>query len=193
MNLLAHIYLSGDEDLIKIGNFIGDYVKGKQYKDYTPLLQKGILLHRGIDQFTDHHTLPKEIKRLLRPSYHKHAGIVVDIFYDHFLTKHWENFSDIPLHQFIQAFHQTLRIHFKILPASVQSFVPRMIEHKRLLSYGDKEGVRKALQIMAEHTSLPDNDDYAISILTHYYKTIYENFLNFFPQLIEYVKKKISV
>ena len=193
MNLLAHIYLSGENDLVKIGNFIGDYVKGKTYLNYREPIQKGILLHRSIDGFTDHHKKPKKVKKLLRPVYHKYSGIVVDIFYDHFLTIHWNKFSDIPLNQFVEAFHQVLKIKFQILPAPVQSFVPRMIERKRLLSYGEMEGVKKALKIMAQHTSLPNETDYAMNILYDYYDLCNNNFFEFFPMLIEHVKKNHGI
>lgn len=193
MNLLAHIYLSGENDWVKIGNFMGDYVKGKRYLNFREPLQKGILLHRSIDSFTDHHTIPKEVKKLLRPVYHKYSGIVVDIFYDHFLTINWTKFSQTPLEQFVEHFHLVLRNKFQILPASVQSFVPRMIERKRLLSYGDMEGVEKALTVMAQHTSLPDKAGDAMNILSGRYELFSNNFFLFFPQLIEHVKKHYSI
>lgn len=193
MNILAHIYLSGNDDLVKIGNFIGDYIKGRRYLNYREPIQKGILLHRSIDSFTDHHRKPKKVKKLLRPGYHKYSGIVVDIFYDHFLTVNWQEFSHIPLTRFVEDFHQVLRNKFQILPAPVQSFVPRMIESKRLLSYGEMEGVRKALKVMARYTSLPDETDYAMRILSEHYDHFADNFFSFFPQLIEHVKKHYGI
>lgn len=193
MNLLAHIYLSGESDLVKIGNFMGDYVKGKRYLYYRGPIRKGILLHRSIDDFTDHHGRPKKVKKLLRPVYHKYSGIVLDIFYDHFLTTNWQNFSEVPLEAFVEDFHQILRNRFQILPASVQSFVPRMIERRRLLSYGEFEGIRTALQIMSQHTSLPAKTEYAMDILHEHYERFTDNFFLFFPQLIEHVKKHYNI
>ena len=193
MNLLAHIYLSGENDLVKIGNFMGDYVKGKRYLNYREPIRKGILLHRSIDDFTDHHRRPRKVKKLLRPIYHKYSGIVLDIFYDHFLTISWENFSDIPLEKFVEDFHQILRERFQMLPAPVQSFVPRMIERKRLLSYGELQGVETALKIMSQHTSLPNKTDNAMNILQDHYKLFRDNFFVFFPQLIEHVRKHYSI
>jgi len=57
MNYLAHIYLSGNDDFLKLGNFIADEIKGKSYKEFPKDIQKGIILHRAIDDFTDHHPL----------------------------------------------------------------------------------------------------------------------------------------
>ena len=193
MNLLAHIYLSGESDLVKVGNFMGDYVKGKRYLYYREPIRKGILLHRSIDDFTDHHRRPKKVKKLLRPAYHKYSGIVLDIFYDHFLTTNWQNFSEVPLEKFVEDFHQILRNRFQILPASVQSFVPRMIERRRLLSYGEFEGIRTALQMMSKHTSLPAKTEYAMGILHEHYERFMDNFFIFFPQLIEHVRKHYNI
>ncbi|MCF8335795.1 MAG: ACP phosphodiesterase [Bacteroidales bacterium] len=190
---MAHIYLSGDEELVKIGNFMGDYVKGKRYLNYRKPLQKGILLHRSIDGFTDHHKTPKMVKKLLRPRYHKYSGIVLDIFYDHFLTTNWHDFSNIPLNQFVEDFHNLLWDKFQILPAPVQSFVPTMIKRKRLLSYGEMEGVRKSLKIMSQYTSLPDETDYAMNILSDHYDIFSGNFFEFFPKLIEHVRKHYGI
>ena len=92
MNFLAHIYLSGDSRELLIGNFIGDYVKGKDYEKYPPAIQDGILLHRKIDWFTDDHSITKKAKKLVRGQYGLYAGIVIDIFYDHYLSANWDQY-----------------------------------------------------------------------------------------------------
>ena len=84
MNFLAHIYLSGDNDLLKIGNFMADSVHGKRYLDYTDDLQKGILLHRFIDTFTDAHPIYRQSRRRLYEKYGHYAGVIMDFVYDHF-------------------------------------------------------------------------------------------------------------
>ena len=100
MNFLAHIYLSGDTNEILIGNFIGDYVKGNDYLKYPTNIGKGILLHRKIDAFTDKHSVTKSCKTFINPKYRKFSGIVIDIFYDHFLATNWEQYSSVPLKEF---------------------------------------------------------------------------------------------
>ena len=60
MNFLAHIYLSGENQGITIGNFIADGIKGNKYLSYREDLQKGILLHRSIDSFTDQHPIVRQ-------------------------------------------------------------------------------------------------------------------------------------
>ena len=93
MNFLAHIYLSRDSNDITIGNFIGDYVKGHEFEKYPTGIRNGILLHRKIDYFTDTHAIVKEDKKLFVGRYHKYAGIITDILYDHYLALGWSNFN----------------------------------------------------------------------------------------------------
>ena len=53
MNYLAHLVLSGKNEEVLFGNFIADAVKGKSYLTWSKNIQKGILLHRFIDHYTD--------------------------------------------------------------------------------------------------------------------------------------------
>ncbi|MEQ8424061.1 MAG: DUF479 domain-containing protein, partial [Cyclobacteriaceae bacterium] len=90
MNFLAHIYLSGDNAQLMIGNFIGDFVKGKNLSArYNPDVVLGIELHRAIDEYTDSHDVVQKSKVRLRPKYRHYSGVIVDMFYDHFLAKNW--------------------------------------------------------------------------------------------------------
>jgi acyl carrier protein phosphodiesterase len=193
MNLLAHIYLSGSDDRVRIGNFIGDYVKGREYRRYDPLVSKGILLHRCIDSFTDHHPVPKKVKSLLRPYYRKYAGIVVDLFYDHYLTNYWGIYSNTSLPSFIEEFYRLLEKKYPLLPAAVQDFVPRMIQNNRLYSYITLEGVEHALQMMARYTSLPEKTPKAMQVLSDHYELIGYNFRKFFPRIMEHVTENHQV
>ena len=116
MNFLAHLYLSGDNVHVRLGNFIGDHVKGKAFTHYPPDVQKGILMHRAIDSFTDNHLATAESKRLLRSGYGKYAGVVVDVFYDHVLAKNWSTFSGTELNIFAQKTYSILEKNEEYLP-----------------------------------------------------------------------------
>ena len=94
MNFLAHIYLSGNNDMLKIGNFMADSVRGHHYLDYPDEIRKGILLHRYIDTFTDAHPIYRKSKHRLHEKYGHYSGVIMDIVYDHFLAKNWNNYSD---------------------------------------------------------------------------------------------------
>src|SRR5665213_700385 len=100
MNYLAHFFLSGDKENLILGNFIADSVKGKQIELYAEEIRVGIKMHRSIDFFTDTHAVTSRSKNLLRNEFNHYSGVIVDIFYDHFLAKNWNEFSDEPFENY---------------------------------------------------------------------------------------------
>jgi len=84
MNFLAHLYLSKDNQNIMIGNFIADAIRGNKFKHFPAEIQKGIILHRHIDTFTDQHPIVRISKRRLHERYGHYDGVIIDLFYDHF-------------------------------------------------------------------------------------------------------------
>ena len=187
MNFLAHLYLSGDDVDIRMGNFIGDFVKGRYQSRYNDGVQKGIFLHRDIDYFTDNHRATYEVRLLFREGYRKYAGVVVDVFYDHFLARYWNSFSPYPLKGFTRKFYYQMVQRYRELPLSVKRLLPFIIQTNRFYSYHTIEGVEGALNIMSRVTSLPDKTDFAIATLRNNYLFIRNQFEMFFPDLIDYV------
>ncbi|UCH13329.1 MAG: acyl carrier protein phosphodiesterase [Bacteroidales bacterium] len=193
MNYLAHVLLSGNNEEVVIGNFIGDYVKGKHFKKYSESIKKGILLHRSIDLYTDRNKTVKKSKSLLKKKYGKYSGIIIDIFYDHFLAKNWHKFSSHSLKDFTQNLHKILKKYFEILPDEVKKFVPSFITRDWINTYKSIDGIEMVLKRMSSVTSLPDETDYAIIILRENYTDIENDFLNYFPGLAEYVSGKYGI
>ncbi|MFO8023248.1 MAG: ACP phosphodiesterase [Perlabentimonas sp.] len=193
MNFLAHLYLSGDNVDIRMGNFIGDFVKGRYLSRYTDGVQKGIFLHRAIDFYTDNHPATFEVRQLFRQGYRKYSGVVVDVFFDHFLARYWATFSPFPLRGFTRKFYYQMVLRYRSLPNAVRSLLPFLIQSNRLYSYHKIEGVEQALQIMSNVTSLPNQTEFAIETLTTNYSFIRDQFLVFFPDLIEYVKDDYNI
>ncbi len=193
MNFLAHLYLSGEEDDVVVGNFIGDYVKGKNYLKYPGKIQNGILLHRHIDSFTDSHELVKEIISYFREGYGRYSGIVVDVVFDHILAINWHLYSDYKLRDFTRKINGILLSRFTVLPGKVQRFLPIMIHSKRLESYATISGIKRALEIMKQYTSLPSGPDYAIYALQKHNELISQNFKLFIGELITYVESDFNI
>jgi acyl carrier protein phosphodiesterase len=193
MNYLAHVFLSGDNEEIAIGNFIGDYVKGENFKKYSEKVKEGILLHRDIDRYTDRNKIVRKSKSLLKKKYGKYSGIIVDIFYDHFLAKNWDKFSSPPLNTFTKNFHKILNKYFEILPENVKKFVPSFINNDWIGTYKSVEGIEMVLKRMSDVTTLPDETDYAIKVLKSNYNEIENDFFDFFPELTRYVTKKFNI
>ena len=193
MNYLAHIYLSGDSDEIKLGNFIGDYVKGNKFMDYPELVSLGIRMHRSIDSFTDQHADVREFNKLLKPGYGRYSGIVSDIFFDHFLASNWQEYSVYSLREFAWKAHKAFLANFGLLPWKVKQFLPFLIRHKRLESYADRETMFHVLEIMSRRTSLPSNSHWAVQVLEDEYDQFEALFRTFFAALVSYVESEFAV
>jgi len=193
MNYLAHIYLSGNDEEIIIGNFIGDFVKGHQFNQYTQMIRKGIILHRYIDSFTDTHAIVRRSKTRINEQYHKYSGIIIDILYDHFLVKNWSQYSVSPLDEFIKKFFDLANRYFDLLPESVKFFLPSFIKNNWIKAYDTVEGIQDVLLRMSSRTSLPDNTEFAIEVLRRDYDLFEAEFQAYFPALITYVTKTFGI
>lgn len=192
MNFLAHIYLSGDNDNIKIGNFIADAIKGKNYLAYDKEIQKGILLHRSIDSFTDKHTLVRKSKERLHKRYKHYSGVIIDIFYDHYLAKNWSRYCDIPLNEYSHNFYELIRSSFHLLPERTQHMLPFMIRHNWLYNYRTLEGIEKVLVGMNRRTDYKSQMHLAIEDLKLNYESLDVDFTAFFKILRNFSKEKIQ-
>src|SRR3972149_3892931 len=189
MNFLAHLYLSGDSENIRVCNYIGDYVKVKNYEKYTEEIKYGILLHRKIDAFTDSNSIVRLSKNHFIEKYHKYAGVITDIIYDHFLTSLWDNYSKTPLKNFIYYSYEVLLNNYNLLPIRVKQFLPHFVIYNWLESYSSIEGLARVFKRMSIRTSLPEETDYAIKELKTNYLKLKKEFDHFFPLLIEHVKE----
>ena len=170
-----------------IGNFIGDAVKGRAYENMHPMVRKGILLHRTIDDYTDRHPVNAEVRKLLHPVCGKYAGVYLDMFYDHFLAAGWDDFSPhVSLRTFCIRFYFDALFRYKHLPLKVRAFLPSLIMNNRLKSYAEIDKLKEALDIMTTYTSLPPKSKQAIKCLIGNYDTMKEAFYTFFPQLIDH-------
>ncbi|MBL4754323.1 MAG: DUF479 domain-containing protein [Flavobacteriales bacterium] len=188
MNFLAHLYLSGNDDELKIGNFIGDAVKGRDLSEYSPRVQDGIRLHRGIDRYTDTHPIVLKSKLRLRPKYHKYAPVIVDMFYDHFLASLWADYSKVPLEAFIHSCHDLLNSQKDMMPNHAQYILPYMIEGQWLLGYRELSGLDCSLTGMSERSSFKSNMEHATADLEKDYESYRQEFQSFFPDLEKFVR-----
>ncbi|GGD06781.1 acyl carrier protein phosphodiesterase [Hyunsoonleella pacifica] len=191
MNYLAHIYLSGDNDLVTVGNFIADGIKGNSYQEYDRDIQIGILLHRHIDTYTDSHKTVRKSTKRLHKKYSHYSGIIVDILYDHFLAKNWDNYSDTPLKDYVNNFYNSLEHHYDILPKRIQKMMPYMITDNWLLSYASIEGIAKVLAGMNRRTKNRSSMNEATEELQEFYTEFEEEFTSFFNELITFSNEKI--
>ena len=180
MNFLAHLYLSGDDESLMIGNFIADSVKGSAYNNFPDGIKQGILLHRAIDFYSDNHPVFLKSVERLRPGYRKYAGVIVDIFYDHFLAKNWKEYSDKPLERYAGEVHSLMMKNILIMPAKSLMFLKYAIRTNRLVSYRTLDGIGEVLYGMSRRTTFKSNMELAAKELKEYYPEFENEFRIFF-------------
>jgi acyl carrier protein phosphodiesterase len=189
MNFLAHAFLSGTDSEILVGNFIGDFVKGKQFENFSSGIATGIILHREIDYFTDNHPCVEACKTRLRPRFGHYSPVVVDIFFDHLLVRNWRTYSNVDIEVFIQNIYFTVDKYFDILPPRLQTIFPNIKANNWLLHYGYIEGVKRSLAGMSRRSRFNPELQRAVDELQEHYEQFNEEFNLFFPDAIAFAKQ----
>ncbi len=189
MNFLAHLFLSCNDEALLVGNFMGDFVRRRQDEHFPLEIQRGLRLHRSIDQFTDQHPAVLEGVRLLRPRHRKYAPVILDVFYDYLLAKNWERYAELPLSDFTRQTYATLEQHLPIMPPVLRQRLPLMIADDWLTRYGEWEGLAFALSRIARRASQPQQFDGVIEVLQQTEAPLDEQFQRFFPDAIAFVQQ----
>jgi acyl carrier protein phosphodiesterase len=192
MNFLAHIYLSGENDLIKIGNFMADGIRGKHYEHLPEDIQKGVILHRFIDTFTDSHPVFRTSTKRLHEKYHHYSGVIVDILYDHFLAKNWIQYSDEKLEEFVNRFYKSLHDNYEFLTERTKGMLPYMTEYNWLVSYQTIEGIERILTQMDYRSRNESNMRFSIVEFKFFYADFENEFTTFFEDLRDFSLQKLT-
>lgn len=192
MNFLAHIFLSFDDKEISIGNFIADSIRGNKYTHLPAAIQKGIILHRAIDTYTDAHPIHKKSSKRLHPTQGHYSRVVIDVFYDHFLAKNWAQYSEEPLETFVGRFYSLLSDYYDILPFPTQRLMPYMIKDNWLLNYAHIDGIDSVLNGLYRRTGRRSNMDKAVYDLRQDYDLFESEFHLFFKDLSIFSLKKFK-
>lgn len=197
MNYLAHALLSRSTPELLIGGMLGDFVKGAVGERYSPQVRAGILLHRAIDRYTDAHPLVHVSRAQISPARRRFAGVLVDVFYDHFLACHWQRYAELPLDEFTQQVYATLMPHLAGFPERLQRILPRMAADDWLASYAEIESVDAALHGIARRFArftrfarAPVLAD-GVQELLQNYASLESDFLAFFPELQRYAGEEM--
>lgn len=183
MNYLAHIYLSAEDEKVLIGNFIADSVKGKKYLSYDSEIQKGIIMHRKIDWYTDQHPLVNKVAAHFSPLYGKYAYVVCDIVFDHFLALNWNKYHHTPLNLFVDQSNKILLRYFYVMPLKMKLMLPFWIKNRWPEMYATISGIERVLLGMSRYTSLPNQSKKAANIIINEHHTLETYFFDFFSEL----------
>lgn len=159
MNYLAHLVLAGDDPADRLGGLAGDFVKGTLPGSLPADLAAGVSLHRAIDRYADAHPAFRRSRGRVSMLRRRYAGVMVDMFYDHFLAVHWARYRDEPL----RAYAYTREVYALVarrageLPASFVEVAPRMAAQDWLAGYGDPLVIATALDRMSQFRIRRDN------------------------------------
>jgi len=192
MNYLAHAVLSFDREDILLGQFIADDVKGRQWQIYHPEIQRGILLHRFIDDFTDNHDLVMELKSLLRPQLGKYTGVALDVLFDHALSIQWDNHLKEQRESSIERYYKSLQRRSMQMSEKRRFITEKMIEHDWMNMYFSKPGTDKILKQMSSRIAHPNSLHTAMETFVQFENDVISTFDVFFPQLLSATRVKLD-
>lgn len=187
MNYLAHVLLCGPAPEAITGALLGDFVKGRLDGRFAPAVAAAIAQHRAIDRYTDGHVCVRESRRLVSAARRRFAPILVDVFYDHFLARHWSRFCRTPLADYTRHVYAVLLAQRHTFPERLQRLLPPMCRDDWLGSYGELRAVEAALNGIARRFARPERARAlagAVEELVREYARFEQHFLEFFPQLM---------
>ncbi len=190
MNFLFHMLLSGDDDQILVGNFMGDFVKGPLADRFPERIRQGIALHRSIDSYASRAELFQQSRRRLDPHYGLYRGVMIDLFYDHFLVTEWNNWSNELLSDYLVRSRSVITRHHEELPERLQKLVPTIFE-ELLPSYGTVGGIGRALERMSRRVTRSNPLGGGETELERHFDELRSDFRGFMPLVRRFAEETL--
>ena len=188
MNYLAHLYLSDDDADSLVGSLMGDFVKGRIDDGLPARVRDGVWLHRRVDSFTDAHPVVQRSKARIQPEFRRYAGILVDMFYDHFLARRWPDYASQPLEHFSRRVYRVLTDQHHTFPSRMQHSMAYLVDNDLLMSYREVAGIAHALAGIEGRLKRPSGLRHAATELHGNYADLLHDFSEFFPELIDFTR-----
>ncbi|NTV49520.1 MAG: DUF479 domain-containing protein [Geobacteraceae bacterium] len=191
MNFLFHMLLSGSNDQLMVGNFMGDFVKGTLQERFSPTIRQGVALHRRIDSFAERHPLFRQSRQRISQDYGLYRGVMVDIFYDYYLVKDWDEWCDETLADFLSRTRTVIENNMNSLPTEMHRLVPIIFE-ELLPSYGTVEGIASALGRLSRRIKRPNPLSGGEKELLLHHDLLQNDFRVFTPEVFHFAGEVIS-
>lgn len=193
MNYLAHAYLSFNQPAILAGNLFSDFVKGKQVNQYPEEVQKGILLHRAIDSFTDEHPATREASIIFKPYYRLYSAAFIDVSYDHFLANDWQQFTnDESLLEFSQQVYISLDKYRHVFPEPFRQLFPYMKQYNWLYNYRNRSGIERSFAGVVHRAQYLTDSQTAFKLFEDNYHKLQQYYADFFPALHQFAQNTLQ-
>jgi acyl carrier protein phosphodiesterase len=162
---------------------MGDFIRGINVSELPPVIARGVQNHKAVDRFTDSHEILRSLKANFSSQRRRFAGIIIDVVFDHFLIKHWQNYSSENLGEFTAYCYESLAGLHHVMPTRMQQKVDWMIGCDLLNSYAQLKGISNALNGMSRRIRFENTLAGAIEEVDNHYTTLEQGFLAFFSQL----------
>lgn len=188
MNYLAHLFFAEDHSHSRIGNLLGDFCRGVDINSLHPQIRRGLQQHRAIDAFTDHSAEVRAAKQFFSTARRRFAGIAIDMLFDHFLIRHWQNYHPLPFEDYKTQLYQKLQSDLSLMPASMQPTVQSIIQRDWFFSYADINHLSLALDRVALRIRFANQFAGAGLEIQAHYPELEQLFLQFFPRLQQHVR-----
>jgi acyl carrier protein phosphodiesterase len=188
LNYLAHLFLAQRNPHSLVGNLMGDFLRGVKVKDLPERIARGVHNHLAVDRYTDSHACLKPLKAGFSAQRRRFAGIIIDVVFDHFLIKHWRNYSRENLASFTAYCYESFTELRNAMPPAMQHKVAWMIQYDLLNSYAELEGVGNALNGISRRIRFENHLAGAIDEVARNYQALELGFEEFFTPLCEHVR-----
>ena len=188
MNFLCHMVLSGNDDQLLVGNFMGDFVKGRLDDRFTPRIRQGVTLHRLIDSYAARDEHFSRSRQRISSEYGLYRAVLVDLFYDHLLVREWETWAKEPFTRYLARTRAIVERHDSSLPERMQPLIP-VIFGELLPSYGTIAGIGSALERMSRRVARANPLAGGETQLTLHYQGLQDDFRRFMPGIRRFVRQ----
>ena len=188
MNYLAHLLLSDPHPESLVGSLLGDFARGVDLALLSPRMRAGVELHFRVDAFTDAHAVVRESKRRISPPHRRYAGVLVDVFYDHFLALDWHHYAPLTLDEFARSAYEALEAHVPVLPERMAGMCRAMAAGDWLTSYREVESIDQVLRRMSRRLRRENDLGSGIEALRASYEPLRGDFHRFFPELLQFAR-----
>jgi acyl carrier protein phosphodiesterase len=191
LNWLAHVYLSEPAVEFRLGNLLADLVRGEERLHMPADFIRGAQRHKAIDAFTDAHPIVRQSRLRISPHYRRFSGVLMDIFYDYFLARHWLDYSAEPLATFTASFYEEVKQRTLPLPEPARATLDRIVAHDLLGQYSRIDGVEHSLRRVSTYLAKRWRRDFQLAAsvqeLIEHEAEFAADFAGFFPKLREHV------
>jgi len=187
MNYLAHLLTAGNDSTLRYGVLLGDHVRGRRaLAVWPPAVRRGVRLHRAVDTFTDRHPATANARTLLPPPFRRYANIMLDIYFDHLLSRHWTRFASTELHIFAQQALALMAAHRHVSPASLRRFEDYARSTRILERYRQPHALHQALTGVGTRLRRANPLHQAMPVLQARDGALEAAFLQLFPDVLDY-------